>query len=436
MFFLTEVDTERLNIRGSRDPLGLVPVWGAFGRKVVGNLTTASSSVRGFTTLLLAFYFAERIQLKSRDGESPKLAVFLKFEQLAGFVRKLRNDDDGIRGITEIKRRLAEHGLRKIRIGSSTDLQILSNQKTYGLWGLYTIPAVDSDLLVRKDIVLTGAARDLIEREYLPVFRAAGLGEGRILEDALSKGSFDFEPEGRHEKLANALAKILSPAIAKRERPFYHYHLVQGGPKGEETKWQPRFAEMAEAELKPKTDFDHQALTSLIRAAGRRAEDQALKHHLEKIRDLEALLVTMGNLFGFLQRRDGATLKSVRETLKETWGTGLSFLKPAAVEEMQPELARVYADADAGARVVRLAEALHGGDFAGSIDLLLEHNSFVMKTRHNSQPWVHLEGGALAVRYRDDSQVELQKPRQLATAWRSSFYLNPLKAVIDQLRTP
>ena len=35
MFFFTAVDTERLNIRGSRDPLGFVPVWGDFGRKVV-----------------------------------------------------------------------------------------------------------------------------------------------------------------------------------------------------------------------------------------------------------------------------------------------------------------------------------------------------------------------------------------------------------------
>ena len=44
MFFLTAADTERLNIRGSRDPLGLVPIWGDFGRKVVENLTTASNS--------------------------------------------------------------------------------------------------------------------------------------------------------------------------------------------------------------------------------------------------------------------------------------------------------------------------------------------------------------------------------------------------------
>lgn len=52
LFFLTEPDNERLNIRGSRDPLGLVPLWGSFGRQVVTNLTTASGSTRGFTTLL------------------------------------------------------------------------------------------------------------------------------------------------------------------------------------------------------------------------------------------------------------------------------------------------------------------------------------------------------------------------------------------------
>ena len=46
MFFLTAVDTEHVNVRGFRVPLGLVPLWGSIGRKAVGNLTTASDSVR------------------------------------------------------------------------------------------------------------------------------------------------------------------------------------------------------------------------------------------------------------------------------------------------------------------------------------------------------------------------------------------------------
>jgi len=54
--FMTEIDS-RAKVKGSRDPLAVIPVWSFFGRKVVGNLTTVTDSVRGFTILLLGYYF-------------------------------------------------------------------------------------------------------------------------------------------------------------------------------------------------------------------------------------------------------------------------------------------------------------------------------------------------------------------------------------------
>jgi hypothetical protein len=48
--FLTEVDPE-IAVKGSMDhPLGLLPLWSRYGRRVVGNLTLVASSARGFTT--------------------------------------------------------------------------------------------------------------------------------------------------------------------------------------------------------------------------------------------------------------------------------------------------------------------------------------------------------------------------------------------------
>lgn len=436
MFFLTEVDTERANIRGSRDPLGLVPVWGAFGRKVVGNLTTASTTVRGFTTVLLGFHFAERILQRQGDSGTTRLEIFMRFEQLAGFVRKLRHDDDRIRGITEIKRRLADPGRSRIRIGSATNLQILSNQKTYGLWGLYTVPSIDSGWLLPRDLVLTESARTLVEREYLPVLRAEGLGEGRAIEDLLARPSFEFEPDGRHKRIADALAKVLSDAMSANERTDYHHHLIEGGPAGSKKGWQPRFARLLEDTLpREEVEFRHEDLLRIIRAASKTKSDLPLAHHLEQIRDLEALLVTMGNLFGFLQSRDAARSNELKKTLVSVWGNGLSFLRPLAIDEMQAEISRIYGDAGAGRRIFELSQALHSGDFAAAISLLLSHNQYVMKARHGSEPWIQWKHDQLSVRYRDGSDVSLMAPRQLATAWRSSFYLNPLKTVSDQLRT-
>src|SRR5688572_28248508 len=89
--FLTQIDS-RAAVRGSRDPLSLVPIWASFGRRVVGNLTTASTSLRGFTTVLLGYYCVQRRIEKSPD-ESP-LNVFIRLEQLAGYSRVFVNPKD------------------------------------------------------------------------------------------------------------------------------------------------------------------------------------------------------------------------------------------------------------------------------------------------------------------------------------------------------
>ena len=52
--FLTDLDPQAA-IKGSRDPLGIQPIWTRMGRHVVGNLTTVSTSVRDFTTTILGY---------------------------------------------------------------------------------------------------------------------------------------------------------------------------------------------------------------------------------------------------------------------------------------------------------------------------------------------------------------------------------------------
>lgn len=65
--FLTDIDPQAA-IKGSRDPLGIQPIWTHLGRRVVGNLTTVSNSVRDFTTTILGYYFAERVA-KEKNGD-------------------------------------------------------------------------------------------------------------------------------------------------------------------------------------------------------------------------------------------------------------------------------------------------------------------------------------------------------------------------------
>ena len=82
--FLTDLD-DRARVKGSRDPLGAQPIWTRFGRHVIGNLTTVTTSLRDFTTLLLGYYFAERVAEEAGTGS--EVETFLKWEQLAAYSR-------------------------------------------------------------------------------------------------------------------------------------------------------------------------------------------------------------------------------------------------------------------------------------------------------------------------------------------------------------
>ena len=126
--FLTDLDS-RAAIKGSRDPLGIQPIWTRFGRHIIGNLSTVSFSVRDFTILLLGYYFAE--QIADRKGPGTELATFLKWEQLAAYSRAKVNNDLKFRGTERVQRNLEGDG--SVHISATAGDQILSSQKLYGI---------------------------------------------------------------------------------------------------------------------------------------------------------------------------------------------------------------------------------------------------------------------------------------------------------------
>ena len=99
--FLTDLD-ERARVKGSRDPLGAQAIWTHFGHYVVGNLTTVTSLLRDFTTLLLGCYFAERVAREKGPGS--ELETFLNWEQLAAYSRALCNNDYEFCGTERVRK--------------------------------------------------------------------------------------------------------------------------------------------------------------------------------------------------------------------------------------------------------------------------------------------------------------------------------------------
>lgn len=173
--FLTDLDP-RGAIKGSRDPLGIQPIWTRFARHIIGNLTNASNNARDFTVLMLGCHFSSKIA--SEAGPEVELPVFLRWEQLAAYARAEINSDRTFRGVERATKNLAS---AEVTISEQPVHQILSNQKAYGIWGLYSVPGRASGLIGGYPARLTPAAQVLVDETYLPALGRVRGSTARIV---------------------------------------------------------------------------------------------------------------------------------------------------------------------------------------------------------------------------------------------------------------
>lgn len=425
--FLTNPDS-RAQVRGSRDPLGLVPLWSRFGRHVVGNLTTVTTSVRGFTTTLLGYYFAREVQQQSGSASESTLDMFLKFEQIGGYCRQaFVSDSNDIRGIERIRKRLAERA--PLRISAAQEDQILSNQKVYGLWGLYSGPARASCLVERSETLLTPVARAFVERHYLAALTAAGLRDGAEIVALLRLPRAELQIEGKHAKLAKAMGALHSARYGAEERAFYWKHLVLGGPEDSTHGLQAMLVNLMGQLPARERGFGREDLRALATLARRGGSDyERLADRLEHIDQLESVLAPAARAFGFLLGRNGQALPDSAQDMARAWGQRLAFVDVEAVAALQAEINAAFHDSAAGPRWVKIAASMAVGDYQELVRLLLEHNAAVMQARLGSAPWVRLSNGRLDVRYRDE-RFDLEPRDELPRLWLNSYFLNSLAAV-------
>ena len=299
--FLTDLDPQAA-IKGSRDPLGIQPIWTRMGRHVVGNLTTVSTSVRDFTTTILGYYFAERVSDEDHGGSD--LAVFLCWEQLAAYARGGINKDWVFRGTERAKKNFNETA--RLRLGTDSVALILSDQKTYGLWGLYSVPSRSSGLLTGDPARVTPSVRKFIEDEYLSTLSGKGRDASEIVS-LLAKKNPELLPRDRDLPLFKAVGRTLRRELSPREQEFYLTHLVEGGPQDRTHGGQRLLVEAL------RTTFDVedwslnpmsiQHLAKRCRTRGSRGAEVA--GFLEHIRIAEQLVAPAARLFMLLLGCDG-----------------------------------------------------------------------------------------------------------------------------------
>ncbi|MEZ4654620.1 MAG: hypothetical protein R3E12_13815 [Candidatus Eisenbacteria bacterium] len=422
--FLTDIDS-RAAVKGYRDPLGIQQIWTRLGRYVVGNLTTVTTSVRDFTTHIVGFYFAE--QLAEDLGPGSELATFLKWEQLCGYSRAHYNDDWVFRGTERVRRNLREGG----RVTISDDLahQILSNQKTYGLWGLYTMPGRASGLVDATGPRLTPAAREFVERVCLPRLSNDKRATAQQVLSILRTRSSSVDIDSQRGP-GPGIAHLLDRNLLAGERRFYREHLLYGGPEDSTQGRQRQLAELLAEERHWNAVWSPALVSDLIKAAQQNGEDWAkLVFYLARIKTAEAVLAPVAFLFSHLMGLEDKTIEFVGKRLREQWGPSLRTVDAEAFLELSVDLEQ--AGTGFGPVWSDLAQHLATGAYEEFVTRTLDQNAQVMLARGGT-PWIELRDGRLHIRYREE-QGPLPSREELSMIWRFPYFLDSVRAIGAEL---
>ena len=158
MPFFTDY-SPNLKAKGSVDPLGFEALWSQQGRRIIKNLTTITDDFYEFQTTLCGLALAEQYC----EGDTKKqLEIFLRFEQLCAYARS-RDSEVSVRGTTRVRKAMPD----KIIIDPEQG-QILSNQKQYGLWGLYTVALRNTGWVEHDSRFLTAEGKRVFNTVFKP----------------------------------------------------------------------------------------------------------------------------------------------------------------------------------------------------------------------------------------------------------------------------
>ena len=409
MPFLSLLD-DRAKPKGSRDPLGFEMVWSNLGRRLVGNLTTITSSLDNFAVALIGFAWAHEL-VANYDGEDRLVRLqeaFLRYEQFAAHARFCAGGQE-ILGITRVRKRAG--GEAAIPVGRSADAQILSDQLSYGLWGLYSSALRDTGLVEGDERQPSAEGLDLVERF------AAVAPEVKDHFIAVMQKDQTLEREYCTEVGRKYLAMIRDQQCSSE----LGLRMLRGKGRGNDLQ-----AELLEAThtllSEPGQATTQMELQDFVRELLTNAESHALRQRLNDIQATERVLVAANNLFHFLQRSENWSLDGVAEHFEEQ-GVDHSHLP-----ERLPGGAIPRRD-----QLERIRECLAVEAIAEAADAVLELNHAVMQDR----------GGGAWVRRDSDGRIHVKVPLEtgrlrtnedLRTLWDYDYFLASFLAVAQRHR--
>ncbi|GIM62456.1 hypothetical protein Pve01_76490 [Planomonospora venezuelensis] len=434
MFFLTDLDPNA-KVKGARDPLGSQAVWSGFGRRVVGNLTTQTTSLDDFRVLLIGTWLIDR----SAGAGIPRANVFVAWEQLASYARFIIRNRGGFRGINQVQLRVQRSTKQHeaIGVGPSRTSQILTNQAAYGIWGLYTAAASRSGIIDwNATNLLSSTATSLVEDVYLPRLSEAWGTDARELLKWVSQGASLKHWTVDHARKLTAIASAIDDRLTTRERQFLRDTIVYGGEDLTGTaSGRVRLRQRELAPLLSKTASGPVTTRGdVVRIAGRACDD--LSDALEAILACESILAPAARVFSFICDHHGTHVDKVVAQLRDHFrevtlvtGTEVHRLRQAKAETPELLTAPGEETTQRAGRWMQIADALQAKDFDVLTRLLIEQNTMVSRDRGGSLGWVNInEKQKVQVRLKA-GDLGLGDPSHDRWRWLNSYFLDNLLAM-------
>ncbi|WP_055137463.1 hypothetical protein [Pseudomonas corrugata] len=383
----------RLRPKGSRDPLAIESIWSSVGRKAVGNLTTVTSRMSHFMVALLACRYAHT-GMKSRPLEDVQQR-YARAEQLSAYLRLHDSVKAGPLGsqlaIANLKRDSMELGIHK-------KAQILSNQLSYGLWGLYSSALQAAGLIKGSERRLTDRGVALTDL-MLQVF---GDSRWQRFEDFAGRNNVT---RAQLSLLAPDFAALLNDKSVRKHIVLALLNYQGAGPLQVALFEAVNVWLLLPGDKSSVRDFIQWALTD-------HSVDPQLQDVLKQILLLQPVLVFANTLVAWLQSQKGRSRSDLIDDLSPRLTA--PFLPLGWSRPGLPHLSFLQS----------LVEAANRGDAASVIEQIVIQNSVVMGQRGGAA-WLHWEADKLRVRVPvDRAWLPEDLCGHCGKTWDYSFFLH------------
>ena len=360
---------------------------------------------------MLGFYLTHRL-LPNSTEQKHIMECFLRYEQVTAYLRYAA-EHRGIMGITRVTKRM--RGDDALTLGLGKQSQILSDQASYGLWGLYSS--------AMRSTGLVGGDRRVPTKEGVELGEliANELGEENVqrLISWMEKDQ-SVDRAALNDDIAQAYVTAINNPKVRSQL------LEQLGTAGKTTGIQANLWRYSQDVLK--TSIDREAGMELPEFVAALVEtcsnDEVLRALLTNIQNVERLLVTANMLFRFLRTQDGKSIDKVTEALQES----IETLVQPRLEQPVTDMSVPYRES-----LEQFRTALIESDIRSALHVLIKQNEEVMQNRGGAS-WVELEGNIIRVRVPSESG-DLKGQQYLQEHWDYDYFLGSFKNIAtDQVR--